>query len=615
MDSEQINHIGKLAYAGEFSKAHSLALELWPLNSQNIMLRFCLARLKNALGEWFESLELFDSVRGHGIFGGEYLTRKAPLWNGEPLLGKRIVVATEGGLGDIVCFARFAQHLHEKGAQVILATDAQMFPLLRTLPGSPILVDVKAIDAVDFDFWAPSLSLPRLLKIPYEEISGETYLFCPLAAQQKWQNLMGVKTKPRIGLIWQGNPKFAEDKYRSIPGEEIRVLLADERFEFVTTQSHHPENPLRDPRLKDYSHEIKDVMDLTGFCKNLDLLISVDSGPGHLAAAMGVPTLMINRLFGWLVFCYKQQHGLQKNSWYNSMYVLNQKEAFRWKNEMEWIKENLFNVLEKFTSPTKNDDIYHPDNPKGSQAPVQLVKTRYGELFTASNDFFVGRALSVYGEYAFFETEFLKKYVRTGDVVLDVGSHLGALSILFAQWVGATGRVISFEPQHFLRKILQLNKSWLDLPWLEVRSEALSDKTQKSFLPHLDYQRVGNFGALELAETTSGEEISFVRLDDLDFAKIDFIKMDIEGMECKALRGAQKTIRKHRPILSIEMDRPQQNEELLSFFKEHKYEVEIKTTPLYNPQNWKKETTNIYGSAASRNALAIPIEKKLFYPG
>lgn len=313
-----------------YEKAYRLGDELLLTRSEDHLVRFHQARNSIAVGQWGKGLELFDSVRGHGIFGGEYLTPHKPLWSGEDLRGRTLLIACEGGIGDAVCFARFVKNFAQFGAKVILAAYEPLFELLRPLEGLAALVDLSVATKVDFDFWIPALSCPRILGLEYDQIDGTPYLHCSTAQNSKWAELV-VSNKPKIGVCWQGNPGFKEDYVRSIPCGNFAPLVEHSEYAFFKIQINAENNTLQHPNLKDLSAHVQGPLDLAGFLQQLDLFITVDSGMAHIAGAMGVPTILLNRVMGWFTFGFKPDHEhLQATSWYNSMKILHQKRWGHW---------------------------------------------------------------------------------------------------------------------------------------------------------------------------------------------------------------------------------------------------------------------------------------------
>jgi hypothetical protein len=326
------SYVEMLLYSHQthYQKAYQIGDELLLKKSEDHLVRFYQARNSIAVGQWAKGLELFDSVRGHGVFGGEYLTQDKPLWLGEDLRGRTLLIACEGGIGDAVCFARFVKNFAQFGAKIILAAYEPLFELLRPLEGLAALIDLSVATKVDFDFWIPALSCPRILGLEYDQINGAPYLACTEAQKNKWAELV-VSNKPKIGLCWQGNPGFKEDYVRSIPGQNFAPLVAKTEYDFFKVQINAENNNFQHPNLTDLSSHVKGPSDLAGFLLQLDLFITVDSGMAHIAGAMGVPTILLNRVMGWFTFGYMPDHeNLQATPWYNSMKILHQKRWGRW---------------------------------------------------------------------------------------------------------------------------------------------------------------------------------------------------------------------------------------------------------------------------------------------
>ena len=88
-----------------------------------------------------------------------------------------------------------------------------------------------------------------------------------------------------------------------------------------------------------------------------------------------------------------------------------------------------------------------------------FVEIEGRKIFTRNND---GLALSIFKIYEPDQTEIVKKYVHEGDIVIDVGAHVGYYTLLMAQLVGKNGKVYSFEPDpvnfQLLKKSVEINE-------------------------------------------------------------------------------------------------------------------------------------------------------------
>jgi FkbM family methyltransferase len=141
------------------------------------------------------------------------------------------------------------------------------------------------------------------------------------------------------------------------------------------------------------------------------------------------------------------------------------------------------------------------------------------------------------------EYEAFRRVVKPGATVLDIGANLGAYTVLLAQWVGASGRVHAFEPAPSARAGLTRH---LHLNGIRdrvvVHPEAVSDRPGTA-----RFRAVGMQGDNRLlgSDTTDGIDVTTTTIDEFCSASAirpSFIKLDVEGAELQALRGARSTI-------------------------------------------------------------------------
>jgi FkbM family methyltransferase len=143
--------------------------------------------------------------------------------------------------------------------------------------------------------------------------------------------------------------------------------------------------------------------------------------------------------------------------------------------------------------------------------------------------------------------------VKLGDVVIDGGSCWGETALYFADKTGAHGKVYCFEfVQHnleILQENLSLNQHLADR--IEIVPKALWDKSGK----RVSYCPRGPSTWLESNKKQDNPQVSTLSIDDFvkekGIARVDYIKMDIEGSELRGLKGAEETIRTFRPRLAI----------------------------------------------------------------
>ncbi len=160
-----------------------------------------------------------------------------------------------------------------------------------------------------------------------------------------------------------------------------------------------------------------------------------------------------------------------------------------------------------------------------------------------------------------FEAEllrFVRKVVRPGDVVLDIGANIGIFTILLARWVGSGGHVYAFEPAVETRAVLQdhliLNHV---ADRVTIIPDAISDAPGRSL-----FHTVGTSGENTLSPKHSrlpaanSAEVTVTTIDAFCLERgivPSFIKIDTEGYEIHALRGAREILARHSPPLVVEL--------------------------------------------------------------
>lgn len=177
-------------------------------------------------------------------------------------------------------------------------------------------------------------------------------------------------------------------------------------------------------------------------------------------------------------------------------------------------------------------------------------------------------------------SEFFQEPVELheGDVALDLGANIGTSAMLFADRVGSAGSVYSFEP--VFPELLRHNVEANDLASVHVVPAAVADAPGELVFDVTDIgidSRIATTttkGHLRRVPVTTVDD--FVAEAHLD--RVDFIKMDIEGAEERALLGAARTLRTHRPKLTIasyhtDPEGRQQHPRLVSLLRRMGYQV------------------------------------------
>src|ERR1044071_5090239 len=139
---------------------------------------------------------------------------------------------------------------------------------------------------------------------------------------------------------------------------------------------------------------------------------------------------------------------------------------------------------------------------------------RHGKLSYLLNDAYIGRSLDVYGEYSEGELTLFHQLLRPGDLAVDVGANIGALTLGMARLVAPGGAVVAFEPQRAIFDILCNNLRSNGIANVTASRRAVGRAPGAIRVPPLDYARPENFGGVALGGP-QGDEVEVVTLDSL----------------------------------------------------------------------------------------------------
>jgi FkbM family methyltransferase len=174
---------------------------------------------------------------------------------------------------------------------------------------------------------------------------------------------------------------------------------------------------------------------------------------------------------------------------------------------------------------------------------------------------------------------FVKKLIRKGDTVIDIGANLGYYSILFARWTGASGKVFSVEPIALYNQIF--NEKAKKYSQIQLYPYALGTEEKKVELvssPHVGFLRTGlphvynpqTDGNIETQEFKFEAQMKIPAVLFGDLERIDYIKCDVEGFEWIILSNMKEIIRKCRPKVQVEVW-SENEENILQMFEELGY--------------------------------------------
>jgi len=179
------------------------------------------------------------------------------------------------------------------------------------------------------------------------------------------------------------------------------------------------------------------------------------------------------------------------------------------------------------------------------------------------DDKYVGQRVAL-EKYEPYLTELMLAKIKKGDVILDIGANIGYYTVLFADKVGKSGKIIAIEPDPINFQILQKNIKENKLFNVVAVQAAVGKENKKmkifeseeNFGDHRMYETLRPAGTSLDREVRKSVDVFCRRLDDLlkelEYKKIDFIKMDVQGFESLVIEGGKETIEKNKPTIFFE---------------------------------------------------------------
>lgn len=325
----------------ESEQMHKKALSIDPTDFDSV---WNLALLKLSLGEFDEGWLLYESR--HSAYKKDKIVEKPklpiPMWRGEDLGGKTILVLPEQGYGDEIQFVRFVSWLKERGAKVVLQCRKELKELFGSLRDVDLLI-VDGSDAGDVvcDYWVFLMSLPRLLKVQADDFArGVPYLSASVEKSAKWGQRLSSEGLS-VGLVYQGRVTHENNHNRSIHDiDALRALLDVEGVSFFSLQKEYDADFEVALHLTSLGRDIENFADTAAIIDRLDIVICVDTSVAHLAGAMGKECWVLLPYVGldwrWAIH---EEH----TPWYPSMRLFKQGANESWSGVLHRVAERLRN--------------------------------------------------------------------------------------------------------------------------------------------------------------------------------------------------------------------------------------------------------------------------------
>jgi hypothetical protein len=327
-----------LSDLGQFDEAISAFRQAILLNPQNGLAHWSLAlnllrQADDAGWDEFEWRWIFNPVASQKRNLGR------PQWHGEPLNGRTILLHVEQGLGDMIQFVRYVPPVAAAGGHVVLECPAALERLFCDVPGVSRFIG-EGQPHGDFDVECSLLSLPLLLGTRFESIPPAPYLAPQTELVERWKNTLPPRDgQYRVGLVWAGRATHGLDRRRSMALAQLAPLWKVPGVQFFSLQKGAAASQIAssDLELIDLTDQLNDLADTAAMMKNLDLVITVDTAPAHLAGAIGMPVWVLHAAIAdWRWYANRDD-----SPWYASMRLFRQTRLNQWDNVVERVAAAL----------------------------------------------------------------------------------------------------------------------------------------------------------------------------------------------------------------------------------------------------------------------------------
>jgi hypothetical protein len=265
------------------------------------------------------------------------------VWDGTSLAGKRVLVRCYHGLGDTIQFIRYAPLLREIAKEVIVWAQPELIPLLRSVAGIDRLVPLNdGVPGVEYDLDIEVMELPYIFRSTLSTIPS----YVPYLDVEPLHLTHSERTLS-VGLVWRAG---FWDQRRNIPFSDLAPLFRVDNTSLFILQAGAASAGWKEG-LGIHPGEFS-LSDYARVISGLDLLISVDSMPVHLAGALGVPVwTLLQKEADW-----RWMENRTDSPWYPSMRLFRQEEQGNWKPVIENVTSCLKQVAKQIGKEMYNGE-------------------------------------------------------------------------------------------------------------------------------------------------------------------------------------------------------------------------------------------------------------------
>lgn len=317
---------------GESSEARTFINQALRLEPDVIDMRYTSAVLSLSIGDWqhgfSDDYEVRDAIQSRG--NPDRQKSDLPLWQGQDLTDKTLYLYSEQGFGDIILFLRFVRRLPPCNLAFMVPREMRRL-IEHNFSDMPIVFHNAGTPAPPADYCLPLGSIPQRIMSSDFSVESETYLAAPAA-----HLLHAMNTQKTVGVVWAGDPKHSNDRWRSAYPLDFIAALDRPGVELYSLQIGDIEVDTallgEMGLMRHITAHVTDFMDTACIIAALDCVVSVDTAVANLCGAMGKQCHVLVPYGG---ADWRWMHHCKHSPWYPSVTIHRQQSGQSWRSVLE----------------------------------------------------------------------------------------------------------------------------------------------------------------------------------------------------------------------------------------------------------------------------------------
>jgi Flp pilus assembly protein TadD len=520
-----------------------------------------------------------------------------PVWNGQALTGRTILISGEQGIGDVIQFLRYVPHVKALGATVIFYLRKPMREIVERIEGIDHIVDFGGA-IPPFDYYIHVMSLARVFGSELATIPASVpYVRAVPTLVDAWKRRLGSDQAFRVGIVWTADPAGLRCAQKSVPLSLLTRLAAVPGVRLYSLQKgegvREAAEAAREGKLVDLSPDIASFADTAAIVASLDLVVTICTSVAHLAGAMGART--------WTLLAEPADwRWLERRSdtpWYPTLRLFRQPRQGDWASVIGEVRAELETLLRDRQSFTPDPPpafmrptSLSPQRPRPSDAAsiCRILEAREGVFQFLPERSIAERSLAWYGEYLQAHVDLLRHLIRSGSAVLEAGAGIGAHTIPLAAIVGEQGLLWISEHRPDLRAVLLQNLQGNRCGPVTLLRTGLYGQPSDA---------LGNRGAAEVAT-----------IDELYLPRLDWLKIGEDAAAETIIDGAVGALWTYRPGIFIAIADTSNFPILAGRVHDLGYHCWRLDAPLFRPDNFNHCRDDIFNGRSMPGLLGLPEE-------